>query len=79
MSWRVASSGANSSKSGRSRTERNPNFSRKPRVVAYSVGLPGASACPASRINPFSPREFMGLSEFTPRTLATPARVQGCR
>ena len=79
MSARVASSGAYMSKSGRSATERSPNFSRKPRVVAYSVGLPGVSACPASRTRPFSTSELMELSEFTPRTLATVARVQGCR
>ena len=32
---------------------------------------------PASRTSPFSTSEFMELSEFTPRTLATLARVTG--
>ena len=40
--------------------------------------MPGASAVPASRTRPFSTSEFSELSEFTPRTLATPARVTGC-
>ena len=77
MSRRVSSSGAKSARSGKSAGLRRPNFSRKPRVVPYRVGLPGVSAAPTSRTSPFSTRELMGLSEFTPRTLATPARVTG--
>ena len=41
--------------------------------------MPGASATPASRTSPFSTSELMELSEFTPRTEATPERVTGCR
>ena len=42
-------------------------------------GCPARRPDPLRGSNPFSTREFMELSEFTPRTLATPARVQGCR